>query len=220
MGYLLLFLEGILTFISPCLLPMIPLYVAYLVGNSESNRTKWRTLFNALLFVAGFTVVFLAINLFVSSVGQFVIAHRRLISILAGVWMVILGVDFLLDSRLISKLTANQVTQLKTTNPFVFGIIFSISWTPCVGTFLAGALTQAALADNLWHSTSMLLAYCMGLGLPFIVTAIMIQDLQQTLNTLKRHLRFIKRISAYLLIAIGFLMIFGLYDYLIFGMTN
>ncbi|MCW6664973.1 cytochrome c biogenesis CcdA family protein [Aerococcaceae bacterium NML160702] len=214
MQYVLLMLEGVLTFISPCLLPMIPIYIAYLTGNSDGTTNKKQAFVNAILFVAGFTTIFLAMNLLVSSIGQFVLVHRRFITIVSGLWIILLGIDFLLDNRLLSRLSFKHSNTQVQGNAFIFGIVFSISWTPCVGTFLATAMTQALLAEHLWQSMLMLLCYCIGLGIPFILTAIMLEDLQQTLSGLKRHLTLIKRISACILILLGTMILFGWYDHL------
>ena len=111
MNYLLLFLEGIMTFISPCLLPMIPLYIAYFAGDKKTH-TKGQTLLRAGLFMLGFSCVFILMSLFVSTVGKFLLVNRQVVNLIAGGIMVLLGLDYLTGQRLMTRLSSVSYTHL------------------------------------------------------------------------------------------------------------
>lgn len=209
MRHLLLGIEGILTFISPCLLPMIPIYLTYLTGQAEHKQKNNSLLYQALLFVLGFTLVFVTMSLFVTSIGRFVLINRNLIHIMTGVFMILLGIDYLLGNPFMNRINLIPQHSLKHTNAFLFGMVFSISWTPCVGTFLASALSYAAASTSYWESISLLLSYSIGLGIPFILSALLVQEIQSVIKWVQQHSRFIRLSSGMFLILMGFVSMFG-----------
>lgn len=214
MHYLLLALEGVLTFISPCLLPMLPLYLAYLTGQASEedigeSTHKTSLVKQAVLFVLGFTVIFVAMGIFVTTIGQFVLVNRTLIHIISGSFMILLGVDYLLGSPLMNRLQLMPSSSVKSTNAFLFGMVFSITWTPCVGTFLAGALSFAATSTSYLESVALLLSFCLGLGLPFILSAMFIDEMKEVFTWVKKHFKTIRILSGSLLIVLGIATIFG-----------
>lgn len=217
MVYFLLALEGFLTFISPCLLPMIPIYVAYLVGEqkdeqiSEAARRR-HMLRQALSFVLGFTLVFIALSLFVSTIGRFVLINQFWINLFVGGWLILLGIDYLLRSPIMNWM--NQRLHLRRSythngNSLLLGIVFAISWTPCVGTFLTSALAHSATASHPLEGALMLLAYSVGLGIPFILTAVLLDSFQSTFDWLKRNSRSIQIVGGLLLIMMGIFTMTG-----------
>lgn len=201
MDYLVLFIEGLMTFISPCLLPMIPLYIAYFAGGEEKLSTK-QTLIKALLFMAGFSTVFMLMSLFVSTVGAFLLQNRQGVNIVAGLIMIVMGIDYLTGQKLMTRLTAGSKGK-QLANPFLFGLVFAVSWTPCVGTFLAAALTYIATVATSWTSFLLILSYCLGLGLPFLLSALLVEESKAAIDFLKQHYQLINRISGLFLIIFG-----------------
>ena len=146
MEYLFTFLEGIASFISPCLLPMVPIYIAYFVGKEEEKTSK--SLFNAIGFVLGFTTVFLLLAVFASQLGRLVSSNMRYIKILLGIVIILFGLNYieLLNIKFMNKIKIvnTNIENLNFVKSFLFGILFSVSWTPCIGTFLSSALLLIA----------------------------------------------------------------------------
>ena len=179
MQYLLLFLEGIITFISPCILPLLPLYISYFMGgNGDNEKFKYRTLINSLGFVLGFTIIFTLLGTLAGTFGSFIKEQSFIINIFSGLIVILFGINYvgIFKISLFEK-SLKLKTEIKTFKFFssiVFGMIFGIGWTPCVGTFLGTALMIAVNSQETVKGTIMLLIYSLGLGIPFIVCAILI----------------------------------------------
>ena len=210
MQYLISFLEGIITFISPCLLPMLPIYISYFGGGGQRELRK--TLSCATGFVLGFTAVFVALGALASTLGGLLKAHQTAVNIVSGAIVIIFGLNYLGvlkfnlfrgSSHSVSQGTMNFFTA------FVFGIIFSVGWTPCVGTFLGSALMLASQQGHVLTGMVMLLCYSLGLGIPFLLSAVLIDKLKSTFNFIKQHYSIINQICGGLLILIGILMATG-----------
>lgn len=211
MQYLISFLEGIITFISPCLLPMIPIYVSYFAGGGERSQRK--TLLCALGFVIGFTVVFVLMGALAGTVGSFLKSHQTAVNIVSGLVVIFFGLNFLGVFKL--RLFRGAGGTVNTSNPgffssALFGVIFSLGWTPCVGAFLGSALMLASQQGHVIEGMIMLLVYSLGLGVPFILSAILIDRLKTAFDWIKRHYNVINIICGCLLIVIGILMATGL----------
>lgn len=211
MQHLLLGVEGILTFISPCLLPMLPIYIAYLTGQTDKDSDKQKTslLLQAIFFVLGFTIVFILMGIFVTTIGRFVLINRTLIHFIAGSFMILLGIDYLFGNPVMNRLNIMPGSSLKQSNSFVFGMIFSLTWTPCVGTFLASALSYAATSSSYLESVTLLLSFSFGLGIPFILSALLLNEMNHVLTWIKQHYRIIQTVSALFLIFMGISTMFG-----------
>ena len=211
MQYVIAFLEGIITFISPCLLPMLPIYISYFAGGGE--RSTGKTLKGALGFVAGFTVVFIMLGALAGTVGSFLRQHQTWVNLISGLIVVIFGLNFLGVLRL-NLFTGSKrgvrSGEMGFGTAFLFGVIFSIGWTPCVGAFLGSALMLASQQGHVVEGMLMLLAYSMGLGIPFVLSAVLIDYLKSAFNWIKRHYNIINAVSGALLILIGILMATGL----------
>lgn len=214
MQYLIVFLEGIITFISPCLLPMLPVYLSYFVGGEEEHSQR-QTVINALGFVCGFTLMFLLLGGFAGSVGRLFRAHQTAINIITGGVVVLFGLSFLgvLRPRLFGRTFRLQakLTRQGFWPSLVFGLTFSISWTPCVGAFLGSALMLASQEGSVRAGMLMLLVYSLGLGVPFVASALLIDLLRDAFNWIKQHYTVINRICGGFLVAIGLLMMSGLF---------
>ena len=210
MQYLISFLEGIVTFISPCLLPMLPIYITYFAGGGE--RTTGKTLKGALGFVTGFTLVFVALGALAGTLGSFLRQYQTAVNIVSGLIVVIFGLSFLGVFQLnIFKGSQRNVDTQKTGffSAVLFGMVFSIGWTPCVGAFLGSALALASQQGHVVEGMLMLLAYSMGLGIPFVLSAVLIDYLKSAFNWIKKHYTVINAVSGALLIVIGVLMMTG-----------
>lgn len=211
MQYLISFLEGIVTFISPCLLPMLPVYVTYFAGGGQ--RTARRTLGCAAGFVLGFTVLFVAMGALAGTVGSFLTRWQTAVNIVCGLVVVVFGLDFLGVLRLDlfrGQRRAAQTGDLNFFSSFLFGVVFSVGWTPCVGAFLGSALMLASQQGHAVEGMLMLLCYSLGLGVPFLFSAVLIDRLKTAFDWVKRHYSVINTVSGVFLIVVGVLMATGL----------
>ena len=211
MQYLIVFLEGIITFISPCLLPMLPIYVTYFAGGGE--RTAKKTLTNALGFVLGFTLLFTAMGALAGTVGRFFSAHQTAVNIVSGGIVILFGLNFLGVLRFELFKGSRKKMDLHDLGFFsavLFGVIFSVGWTPCVGAFLGSALMLASQQGSTLTGILMLLCYSLGLGIPFVLSAVLIDQLRSAFGWIKSHYHIINLISGILLITVGLAMATGL----------
>lgn len=210
MQYLVSFLEGVITFISPCLLPMLPVYVSYFAGGGERSTKK--TLSAALGFVLGFTVVFVAMGALAGTVGSFFKQHQTLVNLISGGVVILFGLHFLgvLKWNLFRGGSARMNAEnLEFGSALVFGVIFSVGWTPCVGAFLGSALMLASQQGQVLAGMGMLLCYSLGLGVPFVISALLIDQLKGAFGFIKRNYRVINLICGGLLILVGAAMAAG-----------
>ena len=208
MQYFILFLEGIITFVSPCLLPI---YISYFAGGGQ--RSTRRTLICAFGFVLGFTAVFVLMGALAGTLGSFLTRYQTAVNLVSGLIVMVFGLNYLGVLRL--NLFSGGRRSVDTSNlgffsSALFGIIFSIGWTPCVGAFLGSALLMASQQGHVVQGMLMLLAYSLGLGVPFLFSAVLIDRLKSAFDWVKRHYRVINAISGGLLVLIGVLMMTGL----------
>lgn len=214
MEYLLLFLEGIITFISPCILPMLPIYISYFAGESvEDNKSKYNTLVNAVGFVLGFTIIFTLLGTLAGTFGSLIKEHSFIVNIISGVIVVIFGINYIGIFKipfLERSLKINsKIKSFKFLSSIIFGIIFAIGWTPCVGTFLGTALMIAVNSKEIFKGAIMLLIYSIGLGIPFVMCAIFIESIRGTFNFIKRNYEVINKISGIILVITGIAIMTG-----------
>lgn len=206
------FLEGIITFVSPCLLPMLPIYISYFAGGEESTK-KHAALKNALGFVVGFTLVFLILGAFAGSVGLLLRKYQFVVNIVSGLIVIFFGLHFLGVFQLALFKGDMRWSKGKTMgfwSAVVFGMVFSIGWTPCVGAFLGSALMLASQQASISQGIGLLLCYSAGLGIPFLLSSILIQKLKSTFGWIKAHYRAINIVSGILLIVVGIFMMTGM----------
>ena len=210
MQYIISFLEGIITFISPCLLPMLPIYISYFAGGGE--RSSRKTLTGALGFVLGFTVVFVAMGALAGTLGGLLMKYQRVVNIVSGAVVIFFGLNFLGVFKL--KLFTGGGHSVNTRDmgffsAALFGMVFSIGWTPCVGAFLGSALMLASQQGHVLEGMAMLLAYSLGLGIPFVLSAVLIDYLKGAFAWIKRHYGAINKVCGAFLILVGLLMATG-----------
>ena len=211
MQYLISFLEGIITFISPCLLPMLPIYISYFAGGKE-RKTK-KTCICASGFVLGFTIVFVCMGALAGTFGSFIKKYDTVVNIISGIIVIMFGLNFLGVIKLnIFKGSKNNIdtTNMGFFSALLFGVIFSIGWTPCVGAFLGSALVLASQQGSMVIGVIMLLCYSLGLGIPFILSAVLIDRLKAGFDFIKKHYKVVNAISGGILIVVGICMMTGL----------
>ena len=216
MEYLITLLEGIITFISPCILPLLPIYISYFAGNNETSKGAIKSVVNALCFVLGFTLVFTTIGALSGVIGNVLKEYRRVIDIILGVLMVIFGINFMnvITIPFINK-TKGIKLKANSFNPatsFSFGVIFSLTWSPCIGAFLGSALSLIVIHGNFVKGITLMITYCLGLGIPFVISTLIIDKLKNTFSFIKAHYNVISKICGIFLCIIGILMITGLSD--------
>lgn len=210
---------GIVSFASPCILPLIPSYISYITGISfdELTGTDARkqnmttTLLHSLVFVAGFTVVFVVLGATASLLGQIMIEYLKAIRIFGGILLVVLGL-FVSDVVPIPFLQQEAKLRLKTRpagflGTFLVGVIFAAGWTPCTGPFLAAALMQAAQSETMGTGMVFLAFYSLGIGIPFILSAVAISAFLSSFQKVKRYFHAIKIASGIILVIMGILLI-------------
>lgn len=211
MTYLITFLEGLITFISPCLLPMLPVYAAYFAGGrKEDNRSPF---WKALAFVLGFTITFAVMGAFAGTLGGLLRRYQTGVNLVCGFMVILFGLNFLGVIRLrifrgTGGMEAN--TEMGIISTFLFGIVFGLGWTPCIGAFLGSALMLASSQASWTQGILLLICYSVGLGIPFLISAVLIQKLKTTFEWIKRHYGIINKASGALLILVGILMMTGL----------
>lgn len=215
MQYFVSFLEGIITFISPCLLPMLPVYLSYFAGGGE--RSARRTLANAFGFVCGFTAVFVAMGALSGTLGSFFVRWRTALDIVCGAVVIIFGLHFLgvIRLNLFGGGRRAGSREMGFFSAALFGVVFSVSWTPCVGAFLGSALMLASREGSALTGMTMLLCYSAGLGIPFLISAVLIDRLRGAFDGIKKHYRVVSIVCGAFLIAVGVLMATGLFGRLL-----
>ena len=209
MTFLITFLEGIVTFISPCLLPMLPIYVSYFAGGAEES--PGRTARNALGFIAGFTLVFLALGAFAATLGGLLSRYHTAVNVIGGAIVVLFGLNYLgvLRLSLFRGSGPRQVGRLGFFSSLLFGLVFAVGWTPCVGAFLGSALLLASQQGSALRGLLLLLCYSAGLGIPFFLSAMLIGRLKTAFDWIKRHYDVINKVCGALLVLVGLFMATG-----------
>lgn len=210
MEFLFTFLEGIASFISPCVLPMLPIYISYFAGKEDSKTS--RALLNSIGFVIGNTIIFILFAIIASYAGALALGIQKYIKILFGVVIIILGLNYMgilkikfLNKEIGIKKKIDDFTFFKT---ILFGMMFSISWTPCIGSFLGSALLLIANKQNILQGILLMLVYSIGFGIPFIISAVLIEKLKNFYNLIKKNYKTIEIISGIILIVMGVYVIF------------
>ncbi len=219
---LIAFMAGVFSFISPCVLPLIPSYLTYITGisfdelvDNRSQSVRRRTLFHSLFFILGFTLVFVALGASATYVGAFFQENQVLIRRIGGVIVILLGIHItgviklnLLEREKRFEFTDKPIGYL---GSVLVGIAFAAGWTPCIGPILASILLYASTSENVGSGIILLIAYSMGLGVPFLISALAFNSFLTYFSKFNRYLRIVSIISGIFLIVIGFLLVF---DYL------
>ncbi|MBR2315783.1 MAG: sulfite exporter TauE/SafE family protein [Clostridia bacterium] len=207
MQYLITFLEGIISFISPCMLPMLPVYISYFAGKADK---KQNTAARVIAFVSGFTVIFTLLGVFSGTLGALLKEYQTAVNIVSGLIIVLFGLSYLEVIRIPFFKGMSKKTEVNGVfSAFLFGVIYSVSLTPCVGAFLGSALMMASTSGSALQGALLLLVYSLGLGVPFIISAILIGKLNTAFNFIKAHYKVVNLVSGIFLIVVGIAMATG-----------
>jgi cytochrome c-type biogenesis protein len=209
---------GILSFLSPCVLPLVPPYLVYLAGasmerladNEREPTVRRDTVLAAVLFVAGFSTVFVAFGASASAIGTLVQAWSAQLSIIAGIAIILMGLHFLGVTRfavLMFERRAPMSRPVGLWGAYAMGLAFAFGWTPCIGPILAAILAVAASKETVAKGAMLLAVYSAGLGIPFVVAALAVEPVTAFLARFKRHMEIIEKAMGGLLVltGIGFL---------------
>ena len=247
MEYLITFLEGIVTFLSPCMLPLLPIYLSFFAGGADAApagadaatpapapssvdpapgaatnaadltpATRPRighTLLCASCFVLGFGIVFVAMGAFAGTLGSLLVRYRRVLDLVCGACVIVLGLGYLdlLPLPAFGRITHGVRNPARTPlGCLLFGLVFSVSWTPCVGTFLGSALSLAAASASATKGIALLVCYSLGLGLPFVLAALVVDQLAGAFAWVREHYAVINKVCGVFLVLVGILMASGL----------
>lgn len=213
MQFLITFLEGIISFISPCMLPMLPIYVSYFAGGADKKENIFK---RAICFVLGFTVVFSVLGLFAGTLGSFLTKYQTAVNIVTGAIVILFGLSYL---EIFSLPFFKGMGSIKRINSafgaFLFGMIYSVSLTPCVGAFLGSALMLASNSGTALQGLILLLIYSLGLGIPFVASAVLLDKLSSVFDFIKKHYGIINKACGIFLIIVGVFMMFGVLNALL-----
>jgi cytochrome c-type biogenesis protein len=215
------FTAGLISFISPCVLPLIPAYLSFISGVSveemKSREKKSEVLkkvsLNTLLFIFGFSLVFVALGASATFIGDFLLSKLSIFNKIAGAIIMLLGLHLLGVFRIrflnYEKRFHARSRPLGPMGSFLVGLAFAFGWTPCIGPILAGILLVASNQDTVAKGVVLLSSYSLGLGIPFFVTAVSFHSFLSVFGWIKKHFRTVEIISGLFLILIGFLIFIG-----------
>jgi cytochrome c-type biogenesis protein len=220
------FAAGLLSFISPCVLPLVPAYLSFisgismdeLKGSEKKAAMLGGVILNAIFFILGFSVVFVALGASATFLGRFLLARLTILSKIAGVIIVIFGLHmagvFRIRTLYAEKRFQGRFAVRGPVGAFLIGIAFAFGWTPCIGPILAGILAIASTQETVGHGIVLLGAYSLGLGLPFFLAGLGINTFLSLFGRLKRHFRAVEIIAGLFLVVVGVLIFFNLFGVL------
>jgi cytochrome c-type biogenesis protein len=214
------FAAGFLSFVSPCVLPLIPGYISFISGqtleemqgSATASSSRGRVLLVSTSFVLGFTVIFVAAGASASALGRFIYAQSPILEKIAGTILIVLGLHMMGVFRIRLLESDKRIhTQRKPAGPigaFLVGMAFAFAWTPCIGPILGGILAMAASRESVAEGMQMLAVYSLGLGVPFLLTSVAINRFFTAAARIRKHYRTIELVSGGLLILVGLLIFF------------
>jgi cytochrome c-type biogenesis protein len=207
------YITGVLSFFSPCILPLIPVYIMYLTGSTAESEVKERRMLalrRTLGFILGFTVIFMIMGLSASALGQLFAQHRLLLLRISGTVMIIFGLNMmgLFKLSFIKLPSINSPTNVTSFfSAFVMGLAFAAGWTPCFGPVLASIVLYAGATATMTQGVVLLLVYSLGMAIPFILTALFINAFNKLLDKTEKFVKYVPKISGLILILFGLLIL-------------
>ena len=216
---------GLVSFLSPCVLPLVPGYLAYTTGLSgaevldEEGRRRGRLVLGALLFVLGFSVVFVSAGVLVGSLGDFLVGHNALLQRVLGAVTIVLGLAFMgLVPWFQREARLEQRPAVGLAGAPLLGAVFGLGWTPCVGPALGAVLSLGLNEGTAWRGGILAGAYCLGLGLPFVLTALIFGRAMTVFGWVRQHHLAVMRTGGGMLVLIGVLLVSGIWGHLVTSM--
>lgn len=212
----LVFLEGMLSFFSPCFLPLIPIYVGYLSGEAGGKNKKWNVIKNSLGFILGFTLVFIVLGAIASGIGRYLIIHRKLLNRIFGILIVIMGLNYMGIFKIpflnMDKRFSYEGSKTDFIGALILGAAVSFGWSPCIGSILSQVLALAASMNSINQGVYLLFIYSMGMAIPFLITALLIQGASMKIRKILKYTGVLKIITGIILISTGILMYTGYFE--------
>ena len=211
------FAAGVVAFLSPCVLPLAPGYLSYVTGLTGAelagNRKRGTVLLGSLLFVVGFSAVFVSYGVLFGGVGETLLRYADVISRILGLLVIFMGLAFMgVIPGLQREFRIHRLPRWGVAGAPVLGVLFGLGWTPCIGPTLAAVQTLAFTEASALRGAVMSFAYCLGLGLPFVVLAVAFSRLAGAVSFLRRHSLVIMRVGGVLLVVVGVLLVTGLWN--------
>lgn len=207
------FVNGIISFLSPCFLPLMPVYIGYLSGGAAKSDKRWNVIKNSIGFIIGFTIIFLMLGATASSLARFLLINRILLNKILGVFVIIMGL-FYMDVIKIKSLNMEKRFSYDGNKSGFFGALFlglatGFGWTPCTGPILASVLALAAKKASVGEGMYLLFIYSMGIAIPFLITALLIQGASFKVRSIMKYSGWIKIISGVILVLTGVMLYTG-----------
>ena len=219
---------GLISFLSPCVLPIVPPYLAYMSGvalnDVENKKGRQKIVFTALFFVLGLSTVFIFLGFSASAIGTVFFEYQSVLNTIAGLVIMLFGLHFLdiLRLKVLDREARFEVENQQGTafGSYILGLAFAFGWTPCIGPQLGAILSLAASNGSIAKGTLLLAFYAIGLGIPFLVFAFFINRVNDTLKFLRRYFKIIERIMGLLLWTVGLLMLTGGFSFISFWLLE
>jgi cytochrome c-type biogenesis protein len=206
-------LAGLVSFLSPCVLPLVPGYLGYVGGITDAGRRRGRVVLGVLLFVLGFTVVFVAGSAVSGALGFWLVRWRELITQVMGIVVIVMGLVFIGQFTFLQRtVKPSWVPRTGLVGAPLLGIVFALGWTPCLGPTLAAINLLSIQSGSAWQGMWLGVAYCLGLGIPFLLVALGAGWASGAIRAVKRHMRIVNIIGGAILIVIGLLMVTGIWS--------
>ncbi|MEV4390420.1 cytochrome c biogenesis protein CcdA [Nonomuraea sp. NPDC049607] len=213
-------LAGVVSFLSPCVLPLVPGYLSYVTGMSADPK-RGRLVLGTVLFVAGFALVFVLSGALFGGLGSIMLGNAQIITRVLGVLTILLGLAFLgVLPGLMRDVRIHKLPAAGLAGAPLLGVVFGLGWTPCIGPTLAVVLTLGLNEGSASRGALLAVAYALGLGLPFVAAALAYSKALRTFRAVRRHTQLITRIGGVMMVAVGLLLVTGLWGAMIAAMQG
>ena len=216
------FTAGLISFLSPCVLPLVPGYVSLISGvgveelKAQEGQLLRRVMLNSIMFIFGFSIVFIALGAISTSIGQLLGMYKSRLAVVAGLVIIVFGIHLTGLFQIKALLADKRLHSVKGSSTpwgaFIIGFAFAFGWTPCVGPILAGILTLAAAQDTVMKAMALLAVYSAGLAVPFLLTSLGIERFLKFYTRFRSHMHALEVASGVLLIVLGGLLVFGRFN--------